>query len=144
MTSNAASAAEQSSGQAEKEIDVFCVRHTANYFALEIGTAVLGPKYNDEFGVVEYFEPCDNPPRQLEENRCKMFSIAASEQEDFFKKIVDTKNNLRKSGYHDTNIGIISNVWNKLVDEIFLSARQRQQGLKGLEIVGFPTGYLKS
>lgn len=143
MTSNAASAADQSSGQVEKEIDVSCVRYPANYFALEIGTVILGPKYNDKFHVVGYFEHCDNHATQLEA-RCKMFSLAASEQEDFFKKIVDTKKTLRKSGYHHTNIGIISDVWNKLVDEIFLSARQCQQGLKGLANVGFPTGYLKS
>ncbi|KAK9442117.1 hypothetical protein VB005_03172 [Metarhizium brunneum] len=144
MTSNAASAADQSSGQVEKEIDVSCVRYPANYFALEIGTVILGPKYNDKFDVVGYFEPCDNHATQLEENRCKMFSLAASEQEDFVKKIVDIKNTLWKSGYHHTNIGIISDVWDGLVNGNFLSDRQRQQGLKGLDEAGFPTGYLKS
>ncbi|EFY96039.1 hypothetical protein X797_007622 [Metarhizium robertsii] len=143
MTSNAASAAEQSSGQAEKEIDVFCVRHTANYFALEIGTAIWGPKYNDKFDVVEYFEPCDNHATQLEA-RYKMFSLVACKQEDWFKKIVDIKKTLRKSGYHHTNIGIISDVWDGLVNGNFLSDQQRQQGLKGLREAGFPTEYLKS
>ncbi|KAK8914946.1 hypothetical protein H634G_09868 [Metarhizium anisopliae BRIP 53293] len=143
MTSNAASAADQSSGQVEKEIDVSCVRYPANYFALEIGTAIWGPKYNDKLDVVEFFEPCDNHATHLEA-RSKMFSLEASKQEDWFKKIVDIKKTLPKFGSHHTNIGIISDVWNKLVDEKFLSARQRQQGLKGLEYVGFPTGYLKS
>lgn len=144
MTSNAASAADQSSGQVEKEIDVSCVRYPANYFALEIGTAIWGPKYNDKLDVVEFFEPCDNHATQLEVDRCKMFSLAASKQEEFFKKIVDIKKTLPKFGSHHTNIGIISDVWDDPVMVNFLSARQRQQGLKGLEKAGFPTGYLKS
>ncbi|KID84027.1 hypothetical protein MGU_08680 [Metarhizium guizhouense ARSEF 977] len=143
MTSNAASAAEQSSGQAEGIIDVFCLNYDANYFGWEIGTVIFGPKYNDWGDVVEYFERCEDPATQPKE-RSKMFSLAASKQEEFFKKIDDIKNTLRKSGYHHTNIGIISDVWDELVMGNFLSSRQCQQGLKGLEKAGFPTGYLKS